>query len=65
MTEASNLRFIIQCRDKQIAALRRTIDCSPILSQYHGHQGFEVERFVVDYETWRVAARGMFTEKKS
>lgn len=30
---------------------------APILSMYHGHAGFETERFIEDYERWRAQAR--------
>ncbi|MCK9513781.1 MAG: hypothetical protein M0R28_21500 [Pigmentiphaga sp.] len=30
---------------------------APILSKYHGHNGFELERFIVDYERWLADCR--------
>ena len=33
--------------------LTAVISDAPILSKYHGHHGFEVERFIADYETWK------------
>ncbi len=30
---------------------------APVLSQYHGQHGFEVERFIADYEAWGTKRR--------
>ena len=30
---------------------------APIMSKYHGQHGFEANRFIADYEAWRVKAR--------
>lgn len=37
----------------EIERLRAALSDAPILSKYHGHHGFEVERFIVDYEVWK------------
>lgn len=33
------------------------LDAAPILSAYHGADGFETERFVADYEAWMAQRR--------
>lgn len=43
------------CWDDLVAAL----DGAPVISKYHGHNGFDAECFIVDYETWRVTARAV------
>ena len=35
------------------------LDQALIMSKYHGQQGFEVERFVEDYEAWRKECRAL------
>lgn len=30
----------------------RALEDPPILSKYHGMRGFEVERFIADYDAW-------------
>jgi hypothetical protein len=37
----------------EIERLTAAIKDAPILSKYHGHHGFEVERFITDYEAWK------------
>jgi hypothetical protein len=32
-------------------------DTAPVLSKYHGQYGFEVERFIADYEMWSATRR--------
>lgn len=36
--------------------LLETVQSTPIISKYHGTKGFEVERFITDYEAWRTNA---------
>jgi hypothetical protein len=36
---------------------REALTEAPILSKYHGYMGFEVERFIADYEAWTVKRR--------
>ena len=38
---------------------------APIMSKYHGHQGFEAERFIMDYEAWRVIARAAIAKAET
>lgn len=33
----------------------RLLNEAPILSKYHGQRGFEVDRFIADYDEWRAA----------
>lgn len=42
--------------DRERTALE-ALDDSPILSKYHGARGFDIERFVEDYEAWKLKAR--------
>lgn len=37
--------------------LYKALADAPILSKYHGVGGFEVARFISDYEAWRTSAR--------
>ena len=37
----------------EVERLRAVISDAPILSKYHGHHGFEAERFIADYEAWK------------
>lgn len=51
-----NAAFAVRCansHDELVLAL----DGAPIMSAYHGHHGFEADRFIVDYEAWRVKVR--------
>jgi hypothetical protein len=34
---------------------------APILSKFHGQHGFEQERFIASYETWRAEARALLS----
>ena len=43
--------------DEIRARLRAALETAPILSKYHGHHGFEVERFIKDYEAWSDSTR--------
>lgn len=38
----------VNAHDDLVAALND----APILSKYHGQHGFDVERFILDYEKW-------------
>jgi hypothetical protein len=41
----------------QAATIREeAVADAPILSKYHGQRGFEVERFIADYEAWKLRA---------
>ena len=49
----------------QVAELAMVAAEAPNLSRYHGARGFELERFIVDYEAWAAtkrAALAPFTE---
>lgn len=37
---------------------------APIVSKYHGQHGFELERFISDYEAWGVGARAALTKAR-
>lgn len=39
------------------ADLVKALEAAPIMSKYHGMRGFETERFIADYESWREIAR--------
>jgi hypothetical protein len=43
-------------------ALRDVVLIAPVLSKYHGMQGFEVERFIVDYELWKKKCRAIIEQ---
>lgn len=51
----------------QMAAAPETVkvlDARPIMSKYHGCNGFEVEQFIVDYEAWSVMAREVLAKAR-
>lgn len=50
----ANAALTIAARDL-LAALKEY----PILSKYHGQHGFELERFISDYEAWTANARNV------
>ena len=37
---------------------------APVLSKYHGQHGFEVERFIADYETWMARRRAVMARAR-
>lgn len=37
--------------------LLEAVETAPVLSKYHGQNGFEVERFIADYEAWDAKRR--------
>lgn len=43
--------------EQRIERLEQALRSAPILSKYHGHRGFETERFILDYEAWRTYTR--------
>lgn len=49
---AANARLITASPD-----LYRVATTAPILSKYHGMRGFEVMRFIADYEAWNITRR--------
>jgi hypothetical protein len=51
-TDQANARLIAAAPD-MLAAL----EDAPTMSKYHGQRGFEADRFIADYEAWRVKAR--------
>lgn len=42
---------------KQRNELLAALEEAPIISKYHGHKGFEVNRFLEDYQIWASKAR--------
>lgn len=50
--------------EKQAEAVAALYD-APILSKYHGPNGFEVERFVTDYEAWSLKKRAAILAAES
>lgn len=44
--------------------LVEALEAAPILSKYHGHQGFEVERFIKDYDTWGDVRRATLAKSR-
>ena len=62
MTDEAQQRFAsdaalivraVNCHDDLLSAC----EGAPTLSRYHGQRGFEVERFIVDYEAWCATCR--------
>lgn len=53
--------FGLEERDALLGAaapcLHSVADSAPILSKYHGERGFELERFIADYEAWNATRR--------
>ena len=43
----------------ELAAKDALLNSAPILSKYHGVNGFELERFIADYTAWRTASRAL------
>lgn len=56
---AANARLIAAAPD-----LLRELEAAPIPSQYHGERGFEVERFLADYERWMASRRAAIAKAK-
>lgn len=50
--DAAGRSKLVQCVEERLEIL----DSAPVLSKYHGQNGFEAERFIADYTAWR--ARG-------
>ena len=44
--------------------LYEAVASAPILSKYHGQRGFDVERFIEDYEAWRVTCRAALAKAR-
>lgn len=44
---------------------RHLLESAPILSQYHGQRGFEAERFIDDFQAWRLRVRQALELSKS
>ncbi len=38
------------------------LNSAPIMSKYHGANGFDGERFIAEYEAWRTVARSIVTK---
>lgn len=47
-----------------IRAQTKVLEAAPVLSKYHGANGFEVEQFVADYERWRSSVRALSLTSK-
>jgi len=55
----ANARLIAAAPD-----LAEALGDAPVLSKYHGLHGFEVERFIADYESWRTRARAALAKAR-
>ncbi len=44
--------------------LAAVADEAPIISKYHGTHGFDVERFIGDYEAWNVKRRAALAKAR-
>lgn len=53
----------IREQTQRVERLERLLGSAPILSKYHGHRGFETERFILDYEAWRAECRLVLSAK--
>jgi len=58
-TRSAEARFITKAEQRANAQLLaaaptmyEALESAPILSKYHGHAGFESERFIADYLKW-------------
>jgi hypothetical protein len=47
----------LHAAESQLAAMGEALTAAPILSKYHGRGGFDVERFITDYQAWKTLAR--------
>jgi hypothetical protein len=55
------LQMIDQANERTVR-LERLLNAAPTLSKYHGQSGFEIERFIADYEVWRTKCRTVLSQ---
>lgn len=51
-TQAANAALIASA-----PMMFEALELAPVPSKYHGHHGFEVDRFLADYEDWMAKRR--------
>lgn len=57
-------RFVLAALGEPDPGLLALANNSPILSKYHGAGGFDLERFIKDYEIWREDLRAYLSQKE-
>lgn len=67
-TDGKSAAYVRSAKHARLVAaapdLYEVADEAPILSKYHGNQGFDLERFVVDYDAWSQKRRAALAKAR-